>query len=140
MKRLICFLIVLFVLTGCSYTPLFWVTRLNKDRKHVTQGFNLKKISLTTTDSTLIFKVDSTKFRPSTKTYHFDRNGKCDWIVTTFDCEKCYSLELTPIITTKFFRWVQPDSLTYVTKKFKAKLHKHYQNNPYSYFLKRIGN
>ena len=141
MKKLICILTVLFVLTGCSsYEQVFWLTRLNKDRKHVTRSYNLKKISLATTDSTLIFLVDTPKFSPTKWTYHFDRNGKCDWIVSNFDCEKCYLEYLMPLIASKPCRWKQLDSLTYVTKMFKAELHKRYQNKPYSYILKRIGN
>lgn len=140
LKRSICILTALFILTGCSsYLPLLGVTRLNKDRKQITRSIN-KKNNLTATVSTLTFQPDTTKFRPATWTYHFDRNGKCDWIVTTFDCEKCYLEDLTPIITSKLYRWEQSDSLTYITKRYKAELHKRYQNNPYSYIIKRIGN
>jgi len=135
MKKLTCVLTVLLVLTGyTSFAQLFW---LNKDRKQIARGYHIRT---TTTDSTLIFQTDSLKFSPSKRTFHFDRNGKCDWIVVTFSCEKCYMGNLTPIITSKRYRWAQPDSLTYVSDRLKVELHKHYQNNPYSYFLKRIGN
>jgi hypothetical protein len=139
MKKLICILTVLFILTGCSsYQHLFW---LNKDRKQITRDFDPKKSILTATGPTLIFQVDSPQFSHTKWTFHFDRNGKCDWIVMTFNCEKCYLLALAPIITSNSCRWAQLDSLTYVSDyKFKVELHKRYQNNPYSFILKRMGN
>jgi len=140
MRRLMCILTVLFILTSYPSFAQYWLKKLNKDREQIAGSFYLKKAIVTKTDSTLIFQVDSTKFSPSKKTFHFDQNGKCDWIVSTFDCEKCYLADLTPIITSKHCRWVQLDSLTYVTNKLKAELHTRYQKKPYSYILKRTDN
>jgi len=137
MKKLIGILTVLFILT--SYTS-FAQFGLDMDRKQTTESFDVKKITLTTTDSTLIFQRDAPKFKTSKRIFHFDNNGKCDWIVSTFECERCYLWSLNQFIKSKRDRWAQLDSLTYVSDKLKVELRKGYQNKPYSYIIKRIGN
>ena len=136
MNRLSCVLIVLLILSGYPSSAQYW---LNKDRSQITNEFRDMKIAVSSTDSTLIFKTNSPKLKPAEKVFYFDSNGKCDRIVSVYDCEKCYLEEVKLVIKSRRYKWVQVDSLNYVTHdKINAELHLRYQNQPFAYILKRV--
>lgn len=96
------------------------------------------KMIVSTSDSTLFFKVIDEKVKPCSYSLHFNKAGKCDNEVAVFECEECYKAELKKIHR-PFMRWDKVDSVRSVTaygKKLELTLN--YQNQPYAFMLRRM--
>lgn len=94
------------------------------DKKYIVEKFS--------TDSTLTYKTNDPKVKPSELFYKFDKNNKCISEAYTEVCEECYREHLKALMG-KNSKWKTTDSARYVYKNME--LTTHYEGKPYAFVI-----
>jgi hypothetical protein len=132
MRTLLLSLILLIITGFCACSQSY----LNKSRTRIERirrwdkKYIVEKIS---TDSTLIYKTNDPKVKPSELVYQFNKNNKCISEAYIEECEECYQEHLLKVIGTKHSKWKMIDSARYVYKNME--LRTHYEGKPYAFVI-----